>query len=1133
MAIRFYSEFTSERGNTYRVNIYDMDFSGVAEEFSSAAPGFVLSYYGGKDVFSPLMPSTCTLHMMVQTAAQQTLLTDLSDFQEGKFIIELREDPDGTDLRHWLGMLTPESIRVPDQAPPFAVELEAICGLATLSRQDYDSSLIGLTTNSVLDHLLTSLAGIPQQRAMFSDTDAYLLAPKDIEPVTGTAGDTFLEDVSFGASTYDPQLGLRTIGTAEDMIVQICVMMNARLFMYRGKWLLMPIAKVMSTTSLLQNVLSSTKLGAVSSGSNIATPVTFNQSDRHRLGGEFYYLPAVRKITRDINYFGNTPFAGSRQLYPNQFRAVGHTTTGEPTSLVVSGSTATNIAADKTLKVRGFCTVILPWDYTSYPSYDPQSRLSRWRLELQVKCGNLYLSRNIGFDFSTTSVDASLLYDPPGGGVSGATIFNTSEPDIYEWTTDSASRVYFWTGVMRNGHAAYNGDPVTDEINFQFLTPTLGSAQAADISITMQVRGFNGVADASHPSAYTAQASLYNSSICRMFGDLAVYIGDGSDNGDVLTFGAELTNAATEEMRLPVGYYAEGPSDDIYNFSSAALTDTSGQNVQGFTSHNTTSTTALATLLCIDRLEHFGEQQECYHGDFQSEIILNPILSPRFLSKNWMITNMRHDGASDLYDLDLVAVKVLGSLDPDSVTEVRRSIELVHSPSDSITSVTDSVRKGRRDLSEEIADIETDVANISRTAGATGGDSSILLQYLGDVKISGPVNGQVLEYNTAAQRWANVTPSGGGGGLGGNDQTLSADRLIDLDSHKLTFADGSTTKMAISTADGVQVFGNFYVDSGTVAGGALRLNEASLLGSNYIQIQAPLSVTADTVLTLPDGAGSSGQALTTNGSGTLSWLDVVAKENPLVENVLTIAPLVSTSSPRLYIKGADNNGGVFLKVPNAISTNLTFTLPDTDGSSGQALITDGAGALSFATAGSDLLPLAKISGRWMWSSVDDGERVMTGSTAYGPFNWYSHSNEPSDATIRIYSSSHTVNQTSGSMPGFYLTAFGVPLGVDTKRVRVDFNFRVQNAPSGTTWGLSIWGANTPANGTTTNSTFTLRAVSSDISTTSINSTAFYSGTVTSTGVIANDYILPMFENRGGSLNSTTYIYGQINLYLVD
>jgi hypothetical protein len=114
-----------------------------------------------------------------------------------------------------------------------------------------------------------------------------------------------------------------------------------------------------------------------------------------------------------------------------------------------------------------------------------------------------------------------------------------------------------------------------------------------------------------------------------------------------------------------------------------------------------------------------------------------------------------------------------------------------------------------------------------------------------------------------------------------------------------------------------------------------------------------------------------------------------------------------------------------------------------------------------------------------------------------------------------------------------MTAFGVSLGVDTKKVRIDFNFRVQNAPSGSTWGLSMWGANAPANGTTANQTYTLRAVSSDVTTTTTSSTAFYSGTVTTSGVIANDYILPMFENRSGSLTTTTYLYGQLNIYLVD
>ncbi len=58
------------------------------------------------------------------------------------------------------------------------------------------------------------------------------------------------------------------------------------------------------------------------------------------------------------------------------------------------------------------------------------------------------------------------------------------------------------------------------------------------------------------------------------------------------------------------------------------------------------------------------------------------------------------------------------------------------------------------------------------------------------------------------------------------------------------------------------------------------------------------------------------------------------------------------------------------------------------------------------------IPLAHISGRFMWSSVDDGERVYTGSSVYGPHNWYSHSNEPIVSTLRDYSSSHTIDSTT-------------------------------------------------------------------------------------------------------------------------
>jgi hypothetical protein len=58
----------------------------------------------------------------------------------------------------------------------------------------------------------------------------------------------------------------------------------------------------------------------------------------------------------------------------------------------------------------------------------------------------------------------------------------------------------------------------------------------------------------------------------------------------------------------------------------------------------------------------------------------------------------------------------------------------------------------------------------------------------------------------------------------------------------------------------------------TTTAGVLRLGEASNNGTNSIGIQAPATLAADTTYTLPSADGTSGQVLSTNGSGTLSFV---------------------------------------------------------------------------------------------------------------------------------------------------------------------------------------------------------------------------------------------------------------------
>ena len=87
---------------------------------------------------------------------------------------------------------------------------------------------------------------------------------------------------------------------------------------------------------------------------------------------------------------------------------------------------------------------------------------------------------------------------------------------------------------------------------------------------------------------------------------------------------------------------------------------------------------------------------------------------------------------------------------------------------------------------------------------------------------------------------------------------------------------GSDTQIQFN--DGGTAFGgsdNFTWDGSNVTigdQGDLRLGDAD--NSNYIALQAPATVASNVTLTLPDTDGDADQALTTNGSGVLSWTTI-------------------------------------------------------------------------------------------------------------------------------------------------------------------------------------------------------------------------------------------------------------------
>lgn len=82
----------------------------------------------------------------------------------------------------------------------------------------------------------------------------------------------------------------------------------------------------------------------------------------------------------------------------------------------------------------------------------------------------------------------------------------------------------------------------------------------------------------------------------------------------------------------------------------------------------------------------------------------------------------------------------------------------------------------------------------------------------------------------------------------------------------LDFSTGGTRRLGIGSSGDVTVYtGNVTIN----AQGDLRFANSD--SSNWVAFQAPATVASNVTWTLPSADGTSGQLLSTNGSGTLSW----------------------------------------------------------------------------------------------------------------------------------------------------------------------------------------------------------------------------------------------------------------------
>jgi hypothetical protein len=133
---------------------------------------------------------------------------------------------------------------------------------------------------------------------------------------------------------------------------------------------------------------------------------------------------------------------------------------------------------------------------------------------------------------------------------------------------------------------------------------------------------------------------------------------------------------------------------------------------------------------------------------------------------------------------------------------------------------------------------------------------------------------------------------------------------------------------------------NPAINGSTTVGGDVKLYEGTDNGTNFVALKAPDTLAADVTWTLPDADGTSGQALTTNGTGTLSWAtaggggsSIVAGDSSVaVTDTGTNGAIAFTTDNTLRATITNNNAVVFGNALASATPTATYAIAATNGS---------------------------------------------------------------------------------------------------------------------------------------------------------------------------------------------------------
>jgi hypothetical protein len=192
------------------------------------------------------------------------------------------------------------------------------------------------------------------------------------------------------------------------------------------------------------------------------------------------------------------------------------------------------------------------------------------------------------------------------------------------------------------------------------------------------------------------------------------------------------------------------------------------------------------------------------------------------------------------------------------------------------------------------------------------------IDVLSDVDTAGKANGDVLTYNSTSGNWEAEAPTGGGGNSFG---------IIAVSGQSNVAADAANDTVTFVAAGGMEITTNATTDTVTLRSRSLDLDDVTVDANREIDLNLNTFDIKDS---------------------TTGYLAQFSSTASVLLN-LSVKDQNSANGAAIKLYEASTNGTnyVQLGVDSTLASNVTFTLPTSNGTSGQVLKTDGSGNLSY------------------------------------------------------------------------------------------------------------------------------------------------------------------------------------------